>query len=335
MLQRGHSRIVSVGYYLPECTVRTSHILEEVKAETISVQLDELEQRMGVTTVRHSACTETQSDLAAKASEQALQKSSVNPWQVDYIIYCGVEGDYTEPATAHAVQHKLGLRAACFDVANACLGFTTGMQIADSMIASGSARYVLVCTGEKLSELTKAVVRELRRQPDVATLRKKLGFLAVGDAGGAVLIGPKEGTVGFQHFQALSYGGFADLCYYRMNAGLLDGQMVMDKISAKAIRAHRDLYSGSMDYLNWTPSSVNCLITHQVGRRMFERLSEVFAVGKERMTKSYDVFGNIATATFAVNYGRALESGMIRAGDRVFCGMSGSGLAVCQVGMTV
>lgn len=334
-MQKGSSRIISAGYYIPKSSVQTAHILEEIKHEIPDLELGLIEQSMGVVEVRHSTTSEKPSDLAVKASRQALSKADINFNEVGFIIYCGVEGDYVEPSTAHAVQNRLRLSGACFDIQNACLGFATGLQIADALIASRMAKYVLVCTGEKLSNLTKAVLSELKRTPDLELFKKKLGFLAVGDAGGAALVGPKEGNSGFKGIHAISHGKLAGLCYYRMKSGSLDGQMVMDKITAQAIRAHKDIYGDCMKALKWTPSKINCLITHQVGKRLFGRLSQIFNIAQEKMTKTYERYGNIATATFPVNYAQALESGKLKPGDNVFCGLSGSGLAICQMGFQV
>lgn len=334
-MQQHRSRIISAGYHFPTTVIPTRHILEEASKSIGGLDANIIEQQMGIYEVRHSDHHEKPSHLALQACNNALNKANIERSKIDFIIYCGVEGDYTEPSTAHAVQAGLELQSVCFDIQNACLGFATGLQLADSLIATRSARYVLVCTGEKLSNLTKAVLSEIKRKPEMELFKKKLGFMAVGDAGGAALIGPATDGSGFHSFIGASRGKLAELCYYRMQCEQLDGQMVMDRITAQAIKAHRDLFQKSLKQLKWQPSKINCLITHQVGKRLFERLSQVFSVDHSRMTKSYEKYGNIATATFPVNYAQALESGKISPGDNVFCGLSGSGLTICQIGLKV
>lgn len=333
-IQNGASQIISVGHYLPKAKVRSSELLGEIDPSRFGVDDDLIEKGVGVVSMRHAAIDENPSDLAIKASEEALEKSGINLDQLDYIIFCGVTRNAAEPATAHWVQGGIGRKnVTCFDVGNACLGFSTGMEVANGLIGSKMARYVLVCSGEKLSFLSHLVIDELKKNPDPSILQRKLGFLTVGDAGGAAVIGPKEDTSGFLHFKSNSRGEYAEYCYYNIKEGMLEGQMIMDKICATGIRAHADLYNDYLNALGWLPENIDGLITHQVGRRPFQRFSQVFSVAADRMTRTYHKFGNIATSTFPVNYALGLKSGLIKKGKKILVAMSGSGVTVCQAGM--
>ncbi|MES4784481.1 MAG: ketoacyl-ACP synthase III, partial [Nitrospiraceae bacterium] len=69
------------------------------------------------------------------------------------IISCGVARDVEEPATAYIIQEKLGAyNAYCFDLANACNGFISAMDVLDSFIASGRCELGLVAVGDILSQ---------------------------------------------------------------------------------------------------------------------------------------------------------------------------------------
>lgn len=62
-----------------------------------------------------------------------------------------------EPATANVVADKLNIRNGfAFDVKNACNAFLSGVDIADSFIATGKAETVLVVSGECLSKWTSS-----------------------------------------------------------------------------------------------------------------------------------------------------------------------------------
>lgn len=331
--QTGGAQILSVGHYLPETVVKSSELLDEIGPGHFGISSDLIEKRVGVVQMRHSAAREKPSDMAIAAAEVALEKAPIKRDEIDHVIFCGVERDYVEPSTAHWVQTGLGLKpkTTCFDVANACLGFTTAMQIGNALIASGGARYVLVVTGEKLSNLTHLVIRELQKRKSKSILTRKVGFLTLGDAGGAVVLAPSSGNNGFVHFGASSQGEHADYCKYRIVDGILDGQMIMERICAAGLRAHQEMFAPSMERLGWASPHIDCLITHQVGRKPFKRLSEIFSVAEEKMTKTFDFLGNIATATFPVNL--SLQASKLSSGSRVFAAMTGSGLAVCQFGM--
>ena len=71
-------------------------------------------------------------DAAAKAGRSALENSGINPSEIGLLIDTSVCRDHLEPSAAVDVHHQLGLSTAClnFDLANACLGFVNGMQLA-------------------------------------------------------------------------------------------------------------------------------------------------------------------------------------------------------------
>ncbi len=105
---------------------------------------------MGVRERRVSPDDWLPSDLAVAAAKDALDDAELLPKDLDAIIYAGAVRDYIEPATAHAVQEKLGAHnAIAFDVSNACLGFMSAIHLMDALIATGQARRGLVVSGEQ------------------------------------------------------------------------------------------------------------------------------------------------------------------------------------------
>ena len=333
MYQLGQARIVSVGKSLPAERVHPCDMVSEVGAEKYGVSEMLIEETLGINEVRHSAENVKPSDLAVEASEEAIAKSGINADHIDVIVFCGIEGDYVEPSTAHSIQHRLGLRGICFDVSNACLGFMSGIQIANDMIGSGSARYVLVCTGERPSVISKAVIRCLRNSNNADDFKNKLGMLSVGDAGGAAILGPREAGHGFVNFGAASIGKHARLCYYKMHGDEVDGQMVMGRICALTINLHEQVFRQTIDQLGWDSGKIAYCITHQVGRRPFEMLSEAFHVVDSRMTRTYPDLGNITSATLPVNLCLAQENGGLKPGEAVYVALSGSGISVSHAGL--
>ncbi|MGW2289515.1 hypothetical protein [Streptomyces phaeochromogenes] len=59
-----------------------------------------------------------------------------------------------EPATAHVVADKLGLRCPAFDLKNARNGVLNALEVADAFIRAGQYRRVLVATAEVSTRLT-------------------------------------------------------------------------------------------------------------------------------------------------------------------------------------
>ena len=334
MFQKGQSNVVSMGYYLPQQRVKPKHMVSEIDATRFGKSNTLVEDEIGVREVRH-ASGEKPSDMAVAASEVALEKSGIKREHIDLIIFCGIERDHTEPSTAHTVQHKLGLKGECFDVTNACLGFMSGFQIANAMISAGFARYVLLCTGETPSAVSKVIVDELRRSKDKSLFQKKIGCLSAGDSGAAAIVGQKNSERGMVSIRGWSEGKHANLCYYTVRNGFVDGQLIMGRISAHMIDMHRTLYPKYLEQLEWEPDQINGMITHQVGQRSFYKLRDLFGMTDKKMTRTFDFLGNITSSTFVVNLARALDSGQLREGDKVYAAMAGSGLSVMHAAMVL
>ena len=72
------------------------------------------------------------SDAAAMAGAKALAEAGVDPSDVGLLIDTSVSRAHLEPSAAAAVHAALGLPTSClnFDLANACLGFLNGIQLA-------------------------------------------------------------------------------------------------------------------------------------------------------------------------------------------------------------
>ena len=69
---------------------------------------------------------------AATAGAKALAEAGVDADRIGLMINTSVSRAHLEPSTAVQIHHALGLPTSClnFDLANACLGFVNGMQIA-------------------------------------------------------------------------------------------------------------------------------------------------------------------------------------------------------------
>lgn len=328
-----HTQIIDIDYYLPSEIVKTNHLVAETRPGRVGLRESILSKLTGVEEVRFAADKELPSSMAIRAAEKVFANSAIKPHQIDLIIFCGIHRDYLEPSTAHIVQAALGCKGVCFDVTNACLGFMTGIQIANEMIKSGAIRYALVCTGERSSSISKTITRKLLDVSDKDTYLVKLGALTLGDAGAAAIIGPTDGKSGFLGMDFQSFGSLAKLCYWETETE--DGEMHMKVINDAALSAHMSIYKETLNGLNLAPADINCLIIHQTGKRPFTEASEAFGVDKSKMTKTFHILGNVTTATFPVNYAGALKQGRIKKGDLVLAAMAGSGVSVCQTGIRV
>jgi len=326
-------KILSSGMYLPENIVSSEDIFEEFHSETnYGIAKNWMSKTMGIKERRVSSSTELPSDLAVKAARNCVDKAGLDKEEIDMVLYCGIERDQVEPATAHTVQRRLGLSARlAFDVTNACFGFIDGLRIADQFIYSGTIRYALICTGETSSRMTSNVIGRLKEGIESGKALKMLGFLSLGDAGGAVIVGPSNDDSGFKAFETQSNSYHHKKCYYKYNDdGSLDAQMMMAQIVAKTYRMQENLISPTLDKIGW--DHADFLLTHQVGKKSFDQVADAGVVDRDKMIKSFDKLGNITSATFPVNHYQLTQRKDVQRGDRIYCCYSGSGIVIGQFG---
>jgi 3-oxoacyl-[acyl-carrier-protein] synthase-3 len=94
------------------------------------------------------------SDMALEASKKALERASVDPADVDLVIYASFTPSEMIPGDHCILADRLGAkRAGTFNLMGACAGSIYGLGLAYGMVASGAMRHVLVVGAETISPL--------------------------------------------------------------------------------------------------------------------------------------------------------------------------------------
>jgi len=334
MYTPGHCRSISTGIYLPEQRVTSKQLMEEIDIGRFDLDTDWMDEKMGICERRYAVTEMKPSELAINAANQALEKASISSDDIDLIIYCGIERDYLEPGTAHIVQDAIGASAAiCFDVSNACHGFMNGIHLADALIATGQARRALITTGEKPSRVIPYIMDMLKKITSYKEFELAIGGLTVGDAGAAMVLGPKLGPEsGFIGFMLDSKGKHHKQCVWGTGTDQT-GHMEMRNIVYNFVQMHAKMYPNAMEKFGWQPQQIDQFVHHQVGKGPFRRHAAYSGVSKDLMSDTVSWLGNITTATIPVNLHLLDQSGTVKDGDRVFIAGTGSGLSVSQSGL--
>jgi 3-oxoacyl-[acyl-carrier-protein] synthase III len=124
------------------------------------------------------------SDLALPAARQALERAGASVAGVDFIVFATMTADVTFPGSAVYLQDKLGCATVgSLDLRGQCCGFLMGLMAAESYIASGVYRRVLLAA----SEVHSSGMDYSERGLAVSSL--------YGDAAAAMLLGPQESGV--------------------------------------------------------------------------------------------------------------------------------------------
>ena len=143
-----NARILAVGAYRPPRVVPNSELVDRIESSDEWIQ-----QRTGIQTRHWAAADESVADMAVKASIIAIARAGITAQQVDTIIFATITYPYQTPSASTEVAQRLEINsAAAFDIGAACAGFCYGLGLANDMIRSGSAKYVLVIGAEKISD---------------------------------------------------------------------------------------------------------------------------------------------------------------------------------------
>lgn len=324
-------RMVEVVGALP-ASVRTSIDVEAMVSESggrFRPRPGIIEALSGVRERRVAANDEQCSDLAVNACRQVLRRSGVSPASIDLLIFASAGQDLIEPATAHIVQSKLGTRCAVFDVKNACNSFLNGVQLAESLIASGANRNVLVAVGEISS-------RGIAWHADsLDDFKRNMPGYTMGDAGAAALFSAATDGSGifYRKFAALSehwelttvlaggsmYPRGAEHSYIRANSPGL--KLAFREIGLPFLRTA--LNEAGVQFEDFKR-----IFVHQVSLPYLKDMLEESGIPAGKVEITVADLGNLAAATLPVALAQARERGTIGRGDRVMCLGLASGISI-------
>ena len=150
------ANIVATGRYVPEIEVSNDALRERFR-DTAPEFVDKMEASSAIRTRWYAPPEWAASDLALRASQEALTRAGKTPEDVDLIILGTDSPDYITPATSVVLQAKLGAKnAGTFDVGCACASFPTALSTAAGLMASNPAlRTVLVVGVYLMHKLAK------------------------------------------------------------------------------------------------------------------------------------------------------------------------------------
>ncbi|MFE3259505.1 hypothetical protein ACFXPS_28820 [Nocardia sp. NPDC059091] len=106
-------------------------------------------------------------ELSGRAARRAMESAGIEPGQVGVMINAGIfrDSNTVEPAVSALIQKAAGIgldyvkedpRSFSFDLMNAGTGVLNAVQVAQAVLATGSAEHVLVVSGDTHPSLTRS-----------------------------------------------------------------------------------------------------------------------------------------------------------------------------------
>jgi len=299
-------RIAGTGSSTPTRIVSNSEIL------TYGVNTTEewIENNLGIKKRHIVDNDEWTSDLAVKASINALNSAALHPNDIDLIILATATPDRKAPSTSCIVQHKLGITNQCpaFDIHAVCSGFLYAMIVGSQFIQSGIYKNVLVIGADTFSRITDWNRRDC---------------VFFGDGAGAIILQRTQKDDGFFCFELFADGNGQD------NFTVFQGDQHFT-MNAKAVyeTATNVLPQTLLTLLSrhgLTAQDIDILIPHQPSIRVLRKTAEILNIPIEKVQMNMNGYANTAGASVPLLLDETVRTGLISSGDLVAFAAVGAG----------
>ena len=297
--------LISIAAYAPP-KILTNFDLEKM----VETNDEWIVKRTGISQ-RRIAQDEDTSDLGTKAAQIALERANLTAKDIDAVICATISPDhFCMPSTACKIAKNLGINAiTAFDISAACTGFIYLLELAKSLIESGSKKNVLIIGAEKLSKIVDWTDRTT--------------CILFGDgAGAAVVSAGEENEIIDVHTAA--DGNYANLL---ITPG---GEEKFIKMSGNEVFkiAVQTLTKDVVDILEKNQISsdkIDLFIPHQANLRIIEAVKQRLNFTNEQCVITVGKYGNTSSASIPMAMNDAYEAGRLKKGDLLLLDAFGGG----------
>ena len=306
-MEKINAVITGIGGYVPDYVLTNDELSRMVDTtdEWIMTRIGVKERRIlneeGLGT----------SYMARKAAKQLMQKTGVNPDEIDAVIVCTTTPDYHFPSTASILCDKLGLKNAfAFDFQAACCGFLYGMEVAASLVASGRHKKVILVGADKMSSMVDYT--------DRATCP------IFGDGAAAVMLEPTTEDYGIKDSILRTDG--KGLPFLHMKAGgsvCTPSYFTVDHKMHYIYQEGRTVFKYAVSNMSeitatiaekngLTKENINWVIPHQANMRIIDAVASRLEVPMEKVMVNIQRYGNTSAGTLPLclwDYEKQLRKG--------------------------
>ena len=301
-------------------------VLSNADLEKLVETSDEwIKSRTGISERRISEPDQGASYFGARAANEAIKRAGVSPENIDLIIVATVTGDAIFPSTSCIVQEAIGaVNAAAFDVGAACAGFIYGLEIAASMIHSGTIRNAIIVGVDVLTKFVDWTDRST--------------CILFGDGGGAVYMEASDEDRGLIASVVRSDGSGAKHIHMKAGGSLNPASrplapdispylfMAGQEVYRFAVKAMGDSCCAVLAKANMTTDEVDLFVPHQANLRIIKSASERLGLPPDKVFVNVQKYGNMSAGSIPVALYEAQEQGRLKKGDVVLTVGFGAGL---------
>ena len=314
------AKITAVSHYLPERRVTNKDL-----AKVLDTSDEWIVERTGIHERRFVDKGQATSDLGAGAAKRLLEKSGLNPNEIDLIIVATVTPDMFFPSSACLVQTKIGANKAwAFDLLGACSGFLYALATAAQFVATGAHKKVLVVGADVMTS--------------IIDFQDRATCVLFGDGAGAVLVEPAEdGERGVIDFILRSDGAGGKFLYMpgggslnppsretvekKMHYVHQDGKNVFKY----AVRGMADVSHELLTKHGLNGGDLKLYIPHQANLRIIQAAVDRMGLAPSQVAINIDRYANTTAGTIPICLSEAAESKQISKNDLILMASFGAG----------
>lgn len=286
------AKITGIASYVPDDILTNEELTQMVDTsdEWITTRVGIKERRI----LREEGTGS--SDLGTRALKSLIEKTGVDPKEIEVVICATSNPDYRFPSTASIIAEKAGIKTTYgYDIQAACAGFLVALQAGAAYIQAGLYKKVVVIAAEKMSSMVN--YKDRNTCP------------LFGDAAACVLLEPTEEEVGVMdsvfhtdgiglpHLVMTGGGSVRPASHTTIDKGehyvYQDGRFVFKHAVADMISSSDDV----MHRNNLTIDDINYVVPHQANLRIIEAIAERINIPAEKLLINIEHYGNTSAAS--------------------------------------
>jgi len=299
------ARIVGTGSYLPPRIITNSEL-----EKSLDTTDEWITSRTGI---KERRIVEDQNtcDLALEASINALEMAELKASEIDLIILATTTPDKIFPATATALQDRIGASCPAFDLQAVCAGFVFALTTAQQYIENGVAENILVVGSETMSK--------------IVDWNDRSTAVLFGDGAGAVVVS-NDNTTGIKHAKLCSDGKYLSSLHVNNNGINETGtiEMTGNEVYRIAVNRLSDLAEETLKDCNMTSDDLSWMVPHQANIRIISAVAKRIKLPMSKVILTIEKHGNTSAASIPLALDVAVRDGRIKKGDNLlFEGIGG------------
>jgi 3-oxoacyl-[acyl-carrier-protein] synthase-3 len=343
------SVILGTGMAVPD-TIVTNADLERI----MDTSAEWISSRSGIRERRFADPGVGSSQLAIAAGAAAIVDAGLSPDQIDAVVTTTMTPDIQAPGISALVQVGLGVpSSAAYDLRQQCSGFIYGMDLADSLIATGRAAHVLVVGaevhagylpwdeswGHVLGTTTEPVPADVYERNSL----HRAWSVLFGDGAGAMVLGAGDGdgdanggildttlhTDG-THFDLITVPAAGSRSRPYIDPDLVDRDghlpvMNGNGLYRQAVRRMPEAIVEITERNGLSVTDLDLIVAHQANDRITEGVRRRLGVGSEVVPSNIARYGNTTSATVPILFHELRTEGRVRPGSLICFTAFGAG----------